>query len=78
MVSHRDVLLAVEQLQPAVQVVGQHRDLEPVGVHHPAIRWMRRQTRIVIDFLDEVLSRRALIVEPHQRIQMPIHIGHED
>src|SRR3984885_9382112 len=38
-VPHRSDLstfLAVEQLQPTVQVVGQHRNLKPDAVHHPA------------------------------------------
>src|SRR5438270_2805781 len=34
------VFLAVEQHQPAVQVVGQHHQLEMVAVHHPTSGWM--------------------------------------
>ena len=47
-----DIFLAIEQLQPTVQVVGQHRDLKPVAVHHPAPGGMRRQPRIIVGFLD--------------------------
>ena len=75
---HRSVFLAVEQLQPAVQVLGQHCSLEPVGIHHPAIGGMSGQAGVVVGFLDEVLGRHALIVEPDGQIQRVIHVGHED
>ena len=39
---------------------------------------MRRQTRIVVGFLDQVLRSGALIVEPHQQIDPVFHVGHED
>ena len=39
---------------------------------------MRRQTGIVVGFLDEILGSRALVVEPHQRIQCALHVGHEN
>jgi hypothetical protein len=57
----------VEQLQPAVQVIDQHCNLEPVGIHHPAIGGMSGQAGVVVGFLDEVLGRRALVVEPDAR-----------
>ena len=40
-----------------------------LAVHHPAVGRMRRQAGIVVGFFDEVLGRRALVVEPHQGIQ---------
>jgi hypothetical protein len=75
---HRGVLLAVEQLQPAIQVVGQHGDLEPVGVHDPAIGGMRRQASVVVGFLNEVLGAGTLVVEPDQQIQGLVHVCDEN
>ena len=79
-VPHRSyccAFLAIEQLQPAVQVVGQHRDLKPVAVHHPAPGGMRRQPRIIVGFLDQVLGCSPLVVERHQRVHRPIHVRHK-
>jgi hypothetical protein len=42
------------------RVVGQHHDLEPVGIHHPAVGGMSRQAGIVVGFLDEVLGAGPL------------------
>jgi hypothetical protein len=66
---HRSVFIAVEQLQPAVQVIGQHCDLEPVGIHYPTIGGMSGQAGVVVGFLDEVLGRRALVVESDGQIR---------
>jgi hypothetical protein len=60
----RGLLLTMEQLQPTIQVLGQHGDVEPVVVCHPAVRTMRGQAGIVIGFLDEVLGRGAMVVKP--------------
>src|SRR5258708_32194801 len=38
---------------------------------------MRRQTRIVISFLDQILCARSLIVEPRQQTDGVRHIGDE-
>src|SRR5260370_10218448 len=35
--AHLAIFLAVEKLQPALQAVAQHPDMEQLGVHHPAI-----------------------------------------
>jgi hypothetical protein len=48
---------------------GQHDNLEPVGIHHPAVGGMGRQTDIVVGFLDEVLGSGALVVEPDRQVQ---------
>jgi hypothetical protein len=34
--------------------------LKPVGVHHPALGWVRRQTGVVVGFLDQILGRSEL------------------
>jgi hypothetical protein len=70
--------LPLEQQQPAVQVLSQHHDLEPVGVHHPALGRVRCQAGVVVGFLDQVLGRGAPAVEPHQRIQRCVHVRDED
>ena len=72
------LLLAVEQHQPTVQVVGQHRQLEVIAVHHPPPRGIRLQARIVVGFLDQVLRPGPLIVEPHQQIDGALDVGDED
>src|SRR5882724_10939286 len=38
---------------------------------------MRGQPGIVVGFLDQVFRRRTLSVEPHQRIDRPVHVGYE-
>ena len=70
--------LPLEQQQPAIQVVGQHHDLEPVGIHHPALGGVRRQAGVVIRFLDQVLGRGSAPIESHQCIQWRAHVGDED
>src|SRR5713226_1098805 len=73
-----DLLLAVEQHQPTVQVVGQHRQLEVHTVHGPSPRWMRRQARIVVGFFDQILRPRPLPVKPHDRVdRRPLEVSHE-
>ena len=57
-VSHRSdfgAFLAIQQLQPAVQVVGQHRDLKPVAVHHPAPGGKGRQPPLRANIDETVL-----------------------
>ncbi len=72
------VVFALEELESAVQVVGQQGDLEPVGIHHPAVGGMRRQTGVVAGCLNEVLRARTLIVEPDGKIDRVIEVGDED
>ena len=48
--------LAVEQQQPAVQVVGQHRQLKVIAIGLKAAGRMRRQTGIVVGFFDQILG----------------------
>jgi hypothetical protein len=38
---------------------------------------MRCQSGIVIGFLDQILRPSPLVIEPHQQIQGPVHVGHE-
>src|SRR3984893_7516043 len=38
---------------------------------------MRRQTSIIIGFLNQILRARPLIVEPHQQIGGLLHVGDE-
>src|SRR6266404_2460348 len=71
------LLLPVEQHQPAVQVIGQHRQLEVHTVHGPSPRGMRRQARIVVGFFDQVLRPRPLSVKTHHRVDRRIEVGHE-
>src|ERR1700694_1466730 len=47
------------------------------AVGGPASGRMRRQSGIVIGFLDQVLRPSPLVVEPHQQIDGPLHVGHE-
>ena len=56
---------ALEQQQPAVEVVGQHDQLKVIAVHVKAARRMGRQSGVVVGFFDKVLRPGALIVKPH-------------
>src|SRR5437773_2811404 len=71
------LLLPVEQHQPAVQVIGQHGQLEVHTVHGPSPRGMRRQARIVVGFFDQVLRPRPLSVKTHHRVDRRVEVGHE-
>src|SRR5258706_391992 len=71
------LFLPVEQHQPTVQVVGQHRQLEVHTVHGPSPRGMRRQARIVVGFFDQVLRPRPLPVKTHHHIDRGVEVGHE-
>ena len=75
---HLRRFLALEQQQPAVEVVGQHGQLKMNAVDGPAPGRMGHQTRIVVGFLDQILGPSALIVEPHQQVDGTFYIGHED
>src|SRR6266478_2955766 len=47
------------------------------AVGGPASGRMGCQSGIVIGFLDQVLGPSSLVVEPHQQINGPLHVGHE-
>src|SRR5258708_38589450 len=38
---------------------------------------MSRQTRIVVRFLNQIFGAAALVIEPHQQVDGPFHVGHE-
>src|SRR5256884_9144954 len=59
-------LFPIEEHQPAVEVVGQHGQLEMHAVHGPTIRGMRSQPRIVVGFLDQVLRGGTLTIKPYR------------
>src|SRR5881397_1936519 len=59
--------LAVKQHQPGIQVVGQHGQLEMIPVNVKATRWMRRQSSIIVSFLDQIRGSGPLVIEPHHR-----------
>src|SRR5437868_1882049 len=71
------LFLALEQPQPAVQVIGQHHQLKMHAVHAPAPRRMGRQPGIVVSFLNEVLRPSPLVIEPHQQVNGILQVGHE-
>src|SRR5260370_14950879 len=47
------------------------------AVGGPASGRMRRQSGIVIGFLDQILRSSSLTIEPNQQINGPLHVGHE-
>ena len=63
--------LALEQQQPAIEVVGQHRQLKMNAVGGPAPGRIGRQTRIVVGFLDQILGPSALQQVPSRRLELP-------
>ena len=75
---HRGARLAVEQLQPSSSGCRPASRSGTVGVHPPAVGGMRRQHGIVVGFLHEVLRSGALVIEPQQPIQRPVHVGHKE
>jgi len=70
--------LAMEQLHPDVQVVGEHRHLKEIAIHIEPLRRMRRQAAVVVGFLDEILRASTLIVEPDHIGDRLGHVGDED
>jgi hypothetical protein len=57
----RYVLLAVEQSQSAVQFLGEDGDLELVGIRHPAVERMRRQTASVLGSMMRLSAAARLL-----------------
>ena len=56
--------LPMEQLQPDVQVVGEHGHLEMDRVGVEPFRRMRRQAGVVVGFPDQIFRCGPLVVEP--------------
>src|SRR5713226_3924331 len=48
------------------------------AVHRPTRRRMRRQSRIVVGFLDQVLRSGPLIVESHKGVDGSRDVGYEN
>jgi hypothetical protein len=60
---HLGLLLALEQKQPTIQVIGQHGQLKMHAVHAPAPERMGRQAGVVVGLLYEVLSPGTPVIE---------------
>ena len=68
----------VEQQQPAIQVVSQHRQLEMHAVGRPPRGRVHRQSRVVVGFFDQILSPGALVIKPHQQVDGFFPVGHKN
>jgi hypothetical protein len=64
--------------QKVAQVEGQHEQLQPHLVVHKVVTRKPGPFNGVLAFLDPLLRRASLIVEPHHRFGWPTQIGHDE
>src|SRR5437588_5624817 len=59
-----------------VQVMLARREMHTVG--GPLLGRVRRQSRVVVGFLDQVLGTGSLVINPHQQVDGRFHVRHKN